>query len=143
MRRRAWSQALLLLTLSAALALVSAAVHPRRPPWQRDVLGPGEVSLDAAERWGDSALWVDARPADIFTQGHVPGALHLDLAGWDAGFPAFLDGWKPGQKVLVYCGASSCHLAEEVAARLRNIGIDPVYVLKGGWEGWLSRHPTR
>ena len=102
----------LLCLLSAVLALLSAAFHPYRPPWSQETLAPGEVTLATAEGWGAGTLWVDARPVTAYGAGHVPGAVHLDLANWDADFPKFLDQWQPGQRVLVYCSAAACHLAE-------------------------------
>lgn len=128
--------------LSAVPALLTAAFHPRRPPWTQEALAPGEVTLTTAEAWGAGTLWLDARPAAAYNAGHVPGAVHLDLADWEADFPKFLDQWQPGQKVLVYCSAASCHLAEEVAGRLRQSRIEPVFVLKGGWESWREHHPN-
>jgi rhodanese-related sulfurtransferase len=128
--------------LSAVPALLSAAFHPRRPPWNQEALAPGEVTLATAEAWGAGTLWVDARPAASYAAGHAPGAVHLDLVNWEADLPKFLDQWQPGQRVLVYCSAASCHLAEEVAGRLRQNRIEPVFVLKGGWESWQKHHPS-
>ena len=128
--------------LSAAPALLSAAFHPRRPPWNREALAPGEVTLATAEAWGAGTLWVDAPPVGAYEAGHAPEAVHTALVNWDADFPKFLDQWQPGQRVLVYCSAASCHLAEEVAARLRQSRIEPVFVLKGGLESWRERHPN-
>ena len=110
---------------SAIAALLSAAFHPRRPGWHREALAEGEVLLDTAEGWGASALWVDARPLAAYKAAHAPGAVHLDLEDWAADFPQFLDRWQPGQRVVVYCSAASCHLAEEVAERLRKNRIEP------------------
>jgi len=39
--------------------------------------------------------------------------------------------------VMVYCNSRKCHASEEVAHRLREeVGLRPVYVLRGGWEAW-------
>jgi rhodanese-related sulfurtransferase len=128
--------------LSAVPALLSAAFHPHRPPWNQETLAPGEVTLTTAEGWGAGTLWVDARPVAAYEAGHAPGAVHLDLVNWETDFPKFLDRWQPGQRVLVYCSAASCHLAEEIAERLRQSRIEPVFVLKGGWETWREHHPN-
>lgn len=128
--------------LSAVAALLSAGFHPHRPPWNQEPLGPGEVTLSTAEGWGAGILWVDARPVAAYEAGHAPGAVHLDLVSWEADFPKFLDRWQPGQRVLVYCSAASCHLADEVAGRLRQSRIEPIFVLKGGWESWQEHHPN-
>jgi rhodanese-related sulfurtransferase len=139
----AWRQAGLILCVSAVPGAFSAAFHPRRPGWTQEALKAGEVRLADVEGWRAAVLWVDARDKGDFDAGHAPAALHLDLLTWPSTFPLFLDRWQPGERVVVYCGASSCHLAEEVAEKLRANGIDSVYVLKGGWEAWKARHPSR
>lgn len=84
-------------------------------------------------------LWVDARSAAEYEAEHVPGALSLNMEEWDRLFPEFLDQWSPEKKIVVYCGAASCGLSQEVADRLRKSNIPTVYVLKGGWEAWKAR----
>jgi rhodanese-related sulfurtransferase len=128
--------------LSDEPALLSSDCQPHRPPWNHQAMAPGEVTLATAEGWGAGTLWVDARPVAAYEAGHAPGAVHLDLVNWENDFPKFLDQWQPGQRVLVYCSAASCHLAEEVAGRLRQSRIEPVFVLKGGWETWREHHPS-
>ncbi len=38
--------------------------------------------------WGKDVLWVDARPAEEYHLEHVPGAILLNLEGWDQLFPS-------------------------------------------------------
>lgn len=127
--------------LLAALvpASLTAAFHPRRPPWSEETLAPGEEMLSTVLAWGEDVVWVDARPAEDYGVEHVPGAILLNLEGWDQLFPEFLDRWAPGKRVVVYCSAATCELSREVAERLRKNGIPSVYVLKGGWEAWKTQ----
>jgi len=132
-------QAMVILLAALIPASLTAAFHPRRPAWSQEILAPGEETLPTALAWGESVLWVDARSADEYGVEHVPGAILLNMEGWDALFPKFLDRWNPGKKIVVYCSAATCELSREVAERLRKNGISSVFVLKGGWEAWKSR----
>jgi len=97
------------------------------------------VSVDQVREWGDSAIWIDARPDDEFARDHVPGAISLNEDHWNELLPQFLAAWSPGKKVVVYCSAQSCDLAREVAERLRKEAQLPdVFVLEGGWEAWVK-----
>ena len=132
-------QALLILLAALVPASLTAAFHPRRPPWSEETLAPGEEMLPTVLAWGKDVLWVDARPAEEYHLEHVPGAILLNLENWDQLFPEFLDRWVPGKRVVVYCSAATCELSHEVAERLRKNDIPSVYVLKGGWEAWKTQ----
>jgi len=132
-------QAFLILLAALVPASLTAAFHPRRPPWSQEILEPGEETLPTILSWGENTFWVDARAADEYAKEHIPGAILLNLEDWDKLFPKFLDRWSPGKKVVVYCSASTCELSREVAERLRTSGISPVFVLKGGWEAFKVR----
>ncbi len=99
------------------------------------------VSVDQAQQWGGTVIWVDARPDVEFARDHVSGAISLNEDRWNELLPQFLAAWSPGLKVVVYCSAQSCDLAREVAERLRKEAQLPdVFVLKGGWEAWVKKN---
>ena len=131
-------QALLIMLIALIPAGVAAFVHPRRPEWSREILAPGEERLKTVLAWGSAVLWVDARSQRDYETEHIPGALSLNLEEWDTLFPRFLDQWSPERKVVVYCSSLSCAMSHEVADRLTQSGVSPVYVLKGGWEAWKA-----
>lgn len=125
-------QSVAILLLAMIPAFASGLWHPRRPSWQSD-----EVTLAAAESWGTSVLWVDARPDTDFAGGHIPGALALNEDRWDDLLPGLLDKWDPGRKIVVYCSSLSCQTSRDVARRLREeVNLPNVFVLQGGWEAW-------
>jgi rhodanese-related sulfurtransferase len=131
-------QAVLILLAALVPAAVTAVVHPRRPPWSKETLSAGEETLKNVLAWGSRVLWVDARSQNEYEAEHVPGAILLNLEDWDRLFPRFLDQWSPNQRIVVYCSSRSCEMSHEVAARLEQSGISPVYILKGGWEEWKA-----
>jgi rhodanese-related sulfurtransferase len=127
----------------AALALVPGlvqAIHFRdKISWRSAVPASEMVTVEQARAWGDSAIWVDARPDEEFARDHAPGAFSLNEDRWNALLPQFLAAWSPQKKVVVYCSSLSCNASREVARRLRDEAqLKNVFVLEGGWEAWLK-----
>jgi len=126
----------------AALALVPGlgqAIYFRdKISWQSSVPASEMVTVAQVRAWGETAIWVDARPDDEFARDHVPGALSLNEDRWNELLPQFLAAWSQEKKVVVYCSSQSCNASREVARRLRNEAqLKNVFVLEGGWEEWL------
>ena len=135
-------QSVALLALALLPAAVQALYFRDRIPWQSRVAESDLVSVEMARGWGASALWVDARPAEEFERDHIPGAVLLNEDRWSELLPQFLaTQWSPEKKIIVYCSAESCNLAEDVARRLRKEAKLPneIRILKGGWEAWLEK----
>ena len=129
-----------------ALALLPAAIEAlylrEKIPWESRVAESNFVDVDTARGWGANAIWIDARPTDEFERDHVPGAVSLNEDRWGAGLSEFLaTQWSPEKRIVVYCSAASCNLAEDVARRLRVEAKLPneIRILKGGWEAWLAK----
>ena len=129
-----------------ALALLPAAVQALylrdRIPWVSRVAESDMVEVNVARGWGDAALWVDARPSDEYERDHVPGAISLNEDRWSESLSQFMGTqWSPEKKIVVYCSAASCNLAEDVARRLRDEAKLPneIRILKGGWEAWQAK----
>ena len=136
----------MLVTLAFLPALGEAIYFRNKVSWQSRLSASDVVDVEQAQRWGDSVLWVDARPTEEFDHDHIPGAILLNEDSWNELLPQFLGQWSPEKKVVVYCSAQSCNAAAEVARRLReeaqlkdNEGKNCVFVLEGGWEEWLKR----
>ncbi len=131
-------QVLLLCLLALIPAVATGLFHPKRPSWQADALKPGEVLLSIVMGWKEKVLWVDARSQKAYDQEHIPGAVLLNEDAWDDLLGGVLQRWVPGQTVIVYCDDRQCRSSHGVARRLREAGVEPVYVLKGGWSTWQS-----
>ena len=133
-------QAGLILMIAVGLAGVTVAVHPKRPSFLAPARDPNEVTLTQTKQWAGNILWVDARSESEFASGHIPDAVCLNFENWNEQFPKFLDRYNPGQRVVVYCSATSCQLSREIAAKLKGSGVDDTYFLEGGWEGWKQQN---
>ena len=135
-------QSAVLLVLALLPAAVQALYLRDKIPWQSRVAESDLVSVDLARGWGAGAIWVDARPTDEFERDHIPGAVSLNEDRWGEGLAEFLaKEWSPEKKIVVYCSAASCNLAEDVARRLREEAKLPneIRILKGGYEAWLEK----
>lgn len=124
-----------LLLIALVPALMAAWLHPRKPSKEPEIA----VALAEIATWPD-VLWIDARPAETFAKGHVPGAVNLAPAHWESQIETVLTDWRPGIRVVVYCDGHTCQASHEVARRLRGeFGLENVHVLAGGWEAWRQR----
>lgn len=91
----------------------------------------------------DGILWVDAREREAYVDGHIPSAVLLNETEFETGLPLLLDQWHPGQTIIAYCGTEQCDASAHVAKRLKEAGIEDVFILQGGWDAWKSFHQTR
>ena len=135
-------QSAVLLVLALLPAAGQALYLRDKIPWQSRVAESDLVGVDLARSWGANAIWVDARPTDEFERDHVPGAVSLNEDRWGEALSEFLaKQWSPEKKIVVYCSAASCNLAEDVARRLREEAKLPneIRILKGGYEAWLEK----
>ena len=82
-----------------------------------------------------SALFVDARSAAEYEAGHITGALHLSPG--DAVDPVL---WRLGvyKTVVVYDRDPNCSVADQVAKKLLEHGVQDVRVLTGAWPAWSA-----
>ena len=137
--KRVVRQALALVALAFLPAIAQAVYYGKSVSWHAPAVQKDEVTLEQARGFGDSILWLDARPDAQFVQAHIPGALALNEDRWGELLPQMLAVWSPDKKVVVYCGSQSCAASHEVARRLRTEAeLKNVFVLHGGWETWLE-----
>lgn len=134
-----------MVALTVLPALGQAIYFKDKISWRSSIPASEMVKVDQARSWGDVAIWVDARPEEEFTRDHVPGAILLNEDRWDALLPQLLSAWTPEKKIIVYCSSIGCNASREVAKKLRekvqlkdSAGQNCVFVLQGGWEGWLK-----
>ncbi len=81
----------------------------------------------------------DVNSQQSWQKAHVPGAKHLDPAGFTAGD-------LPGDKnasLVFYCGNPMCRKAPTAAKRARQMGYENVKVMSAGISGWIDgKMPT-
>jgi thiosulfate/3-mercaptopyruvate sulfurtransferase len=110
------------------------------------LLTPGQLAASP------DRLVIDLRPAEQFSAGHIPGAVHLDLWGvslidtseaplrafmWMVGHLFALRGVTPDRPVVVYEQDSGMRAARAFWL-LEYLGHPSVSVLDGGFAAWTS-----
>jgi rhodanese-related sulfurtransferase len=128
-----------LLVIALIPSVGSAFYHIRVKSWP--VPSENSVPLSDVQHWGKQVLWVDARSETEYAAGHIPGAFLLNLDQWNQLLPSLLQVWEPDKIVVVYCSSLSCQASREVTEKLRDeVGLQSVFVLRGGWEAWRQQH---
>jgi len=102
-------------------------------------LPEGEISIAAALRKQPPPLWVDARPEAEYHSEHISDAVLLNTENWSEVAPKVIEGWEPGRTAVVYCDSPGLQASREVAERLRDFKLGPVFVLEGGWKAWKQK----
>lgn len=91
------------------------------------------ADVHAAFAGGDPGFaLVDSRGNAAWTQGRIPGALHLPTAEIPERAAALLD---PGVPVVTYCWGPGCNGATRAALALARLGYE-VREMLGGIEYW-------
>ncbi len=142
-----------ILWLILAAVLLAAGVnwiHPKRIAWVEDWGSRVEVNVvregialvqlpEMIEFLRDnSRLLVDARPANEYARGHIPGAVSVpfEVVAMDGVIPIELLRAGPGQ--VFYCSGPECDDGLLLAIAVRETGRDDVAVFIGGMELWGS-----
>ena len=81
-------------------------------------------------------LVLDARPAFIYEEGHIPGALSFPLDEFDQRLPQLLHMVKKDSPILVYCSGLECTDSHTFASRLMDLQFSRVRVYGGGFAQW-------
>jgi rhodanese-related sulfurtransferase len=81
-------------------------------------------------------VFVDARLAEDYSAGHIPGAVSIPVEEYRDGNAKL---YAPkGSLVVVYCSDLSCDMSEELAGLLVKNGFRKVRIYPGGMEEWDS-----
>ncbi|HEX2583824.1 MAG TPA: rhodanese-like domain-containing protein [Steroidobacteraceae bacterium] len=110
---------------SVALEHFSKAFHFETDCW--DV--HDAMSNDKAD-----FVLVDVRSAELYSKGHVPGAVNIPHAKLIA---SKLADYPMDTLFVVYCAGPHCNGAHRGAIRLARLGR-PVKMMIGGITGWLD-----
>jgi len=83
-----------------------------------------------------SKIILDVRTSEEFAEGHLEGALNIDI--YDESFDEQLKMLEKDQPVFVYCKAGT--RSEEASRHLRRLGFNQIYDLKGGIMAWENNN---
>lgn len=96
------------------------------------------VSLEEAQALflTQGAVFVDARPADVYRAGHIQGAFNLHAENLEDSMARIQAEVPPDSLIITYCDGESCTLSKEMAMELSARGYSHVRVLVNGWSVW-------
>ncbi len=142
-------------TLSEDQKLVSSRLFSYKPDGEiekewteegaRAVSSPADIrfiSLAEAEHLHDTAgvLFIDARTAEAFTAGAIPGAVNISRVNFNRDYPGRENLLKGALTLIIYCTSRNCEDSSIVATKLSNLGYKNVLVFEGGWAEWWKHH---
>jgi rhodanese-related sulfurtransferase len=104
----------------------------------RNILIPFEEARDRFFTRG--AVFIDARPQDLYREGHIQGAINLPLADFDRMADKVVQDLPEDALLVTYCDGEDCALSAELAVKLKEIGFENVRVLHDGWNRWRNRN---
>ena len=105
---------------------------------QLAALAPAMISLEEAKAFFDSgAVFLDARHAFEFRQGHIRGAVNVPLNDFEKQ-QATLAGILTGKTIVTYCDGVECNSSIAMAAKLHGSGYTNVKIFFSGWKDWSS-----
>jgi len=98
------------------------------------------VGLDEARaRLGEpGVIFLDARPAGAFAEGHVRGALSLPADSFAEAHGALQDKLRAAVLLVCYCEDMMCEDAARLTELLSDAGYRNVALMFEGWEGWRA-----
>jgi rhodanese-related sulfurtransferase len=132
--------------LILALALLLGLVFNASSPAGVDLVPaiwshPRAGAIDAGWaklRRDAGAVFIDARPAEIFARNHIADAVNLPATLFDFVFAMRLSRLAPDTELIVYGRTLSRYYDEQVAFLLADRGFTNVKVMDGGLEAWTS-----
>jgi sulfur-carrier protein adenylyltransferase/sulfurtransferase len=106
-------------------------------PSYRDLLQQVKAEIEEVDSTGvrpllDSAVLVDVREEDEWSEGHIPGAVHVPRGFLESRIEAVAP--DHSQQVVVYCAGGS--RSAFAAKTLEELGYENVVSLSGGYTDW-------
>jgi rhodanese-related sulfurtransferase len=129
------------LSFNGRLLMNAFSGRPPQPPQQQQAgpqaLYPSPVDLaEVRELVAAGAVLLDARAAELYADGHLPGALSLPLEEMDQQLAAFRQAVPTDAVIITYCSGYGCPDSFDQGVRLLAAGWRDVRVFEGGYPEW-------
>jgi rhodanese-related sulfurtransferase len=94
--------------------------------------------VDVAKRIFDlgKAVFVDARPAEAFSEGHIQGAVSMPVDQFYDHIESFMSMYPENTYIVTYCSGRACTDSHELAKLFVEIGYNTISVFIDGFDGW-------
>jgi rhodanese-related sulfurtransferase len=150
--RKTIKEIIILIGVSVILALVVNTLSPKGialvGKWNTANLVEnmaGEPKVIDSVAWAKSifekgdALFVDARSQNDYDNGHIPGAVLLPMAQFEAKIEFFLNRYPPEQPIVTYCSGRDREDSHDLAQALSDVGFTNVRIFIDGFQGWEAK----
>ncbi len=85
-------------------------------------------------------VFIDARPMEEFTAGHIPKAVSIFAYESDQNVYFSKINALPRDKILVvYCDGGDCDASHKLSADIMSFGYKNVFLYSGGWEEYSKK----
>jgi rhodanese-related sulfurtransferase len=88
-------------------------------------------------------IFVDARSASHYEEGHIPGAYLLDYYQYENQIAQVLAASQSARQIIVYCGGGKCEDSEFATLMLRDNAQIPgnkLFIYTGGITEWTDKN---
>jgi rhodanese-related sulfurtransferase len=156
MRKTAWDMGIRMLLQgtiitvgSVALGLSCNAIRDERlsivatwsgTPWGREAVEELFIPVETAQELFPlkEAVFVDARPRELYAQGHITGARSLPLEAFEEQVGPALADIPFSTPLIVYVEGTDSTPGTELAQKLRSRTYRNVQVLEKGLDLWMA-----
>ncbi|MDX9786622.1 MAG: rhodanese-like domain-containing protein [Desulfobacterales bacterium] len=97
-------------------------------------IGDIHIVKEIYDRGG--ALFVDARPVEVFNEGHIAGAVPFPAGEMEERIEAFINTHAPETRIITYCSGRECEDSHILAEYLTDFGFKTVQVFVDGFPAW-------
>lgn len=108
------------------------------PPGDIPPIEIQEIDLETMNYMVESgeAVLLDARIKEDFSQGHIPGAIHLPVYSFDQTYEGAVGHLDKKKTIIAYCSSYTCLDSSLLARKLSRKGHQDIFVYKGGFQEW-------
>lgn len=96
----------------------------------------GEIEVEDLSSRKDATV-IDVRTNEEFGEGHLPGAINVDVRSED--FASRLARMEKAGVYIVYCGGG--RRGSTAKEKMEALGFEKVLNLKGGFKAWRAANP--
>lgn len=94
------------------------------------------ITHDQIQKNAANLVIVDARSAEKFAQGHIPGAINIPQDKVTELAPTLLA--NKDAQIVTYCSSTACTASTTAAEKLSTLGYKNVAAYLEGKEGWVA-----
>jgi rhodanese-related sulfurtransferase len=101
---------------------------------------PGDSLLTVEQAYNlylsGKAVFLDAREAGEYKEGHIKGAINMPFEQWDTYWESVKPKLNATTEIVAYCGGLDCELSLFETRELKRLGYQNAYIFFGGWLKW-------